>query len=361
MAGDRHDWRQARASYEAQMAIATRISDRRGVIDALLGIAGIEGFGDDDYDAARKSAEQALELAKAINYMPGMREALILLGSVETDAYEAFRWRVRAGLVAQEIDDRESLHFALFTISIALLEHGQSLQALAGFVRAAQLDAEAGLSIGFSIAIFHAGLALHSCGRLLEAEFLFRTAIAVAREAGATRLLGPFFSDMGALLLDEGKADEALHSLTEASEAFASVEPWYVIDREDKLRRLALSTVRARFGLGKVDSTSAAEELGTLLPGADARLAADIVYWHWRIAGGSENRLAATMALHDAYAVHGHTRYRQRYFEITGDLLPEAPPLPDVSALIPVPTDLDRVLSRLGVLLPSLPSNPATA
>ena len=35
-------------------------------------------------------------------------------------------------------------------------------------------------------------------------------------------------------------------------------------------------------------------------------------------------------------------------------VLPDPPPLPDVSAIIPTPTDLDSLLFRIGVLLPAL-------
>ena len=51
----------------------------------------------------------------------------------------------------------------------------------------------------------------------------------------------------------------------------------------------------------------------------------------------------------------GCPNYRQRYRELTGETLPDPPPLPDVSELIPAAVvDLDGLIARLEPLLAQL-------
>ena len=55
------------------------------------------------------------------------------------------------------------------------------------------------------------------------------------------------------------------------------------------------------------------------------------------------------------YAETGLHDYRQRYRVLTGETLPDPPPLPDVSELIPAAVvDLDGLIARLEPLLAQL-------
>ena len=83
---------------------------------------------------------------------------------------------------------------------------------------------------------------------------------------------------------------------------------------------------------------------------------AALCYELWRLVPDDEEARAAAAALYlSQYAETGLYLYRRRYQELTGETLPDPPPLPDVSALIPVgPIDLDDLSDRLAPILAEL-------
>jgi hypothetical protein len=80
---------------------------------------------------------------------------------------------------------------------------------------------------------------------------------------------------------------------------------------------------------------------------------AALCYELWRLVPDNEEARTAASALYRSqYAETGLYLYRRRYQELTGETLPDPPPLPDVSMLIPAdPVDLDGLMDRLEPIL----------
>ena len=95
---------------------------------------------------------------------------------------------------------------------------------------------------------------------------------------------------------------------------------------------------------GKVTEAEAAAELVALLhqEAAPHRRAA-LSYELWRLAPEDEPaRTAAAEFYRSQHAETGAEECRSRYRELTGETLPDPPPLPDISELIPdEPVELD--------------------
>jgi hypothetical protein len=110
--------------------------------------------------------------------------------------------------------------------------------------------------------------------------------------------------------------------------------------------------IRLRHALGESTKTEATAELRFLLrrESAPHRQAA-LNYELCRLAPEDEAaRIAAAGFYRSQHAETGAEEYRNRYSELTGETLPDPPPLPDVSELIPdepVKLDLARLLAEL--------------
>ena len=112
--------------------------------------------------------------------------------------------------------------------------------------------------------------------------------------------------------------------------------------------------IRLRYVLGELSPIAAAAELRALLDknSAQGRQAA-LHYELWRLAPeDAQARAAAAELYRTLYAETGLIEHRQRYHALTGETLPDQPPLPDVAELIPTAAaDVDGLLDRLAPLL----------
>jgi hypothetical protein len=242
---------------------------------------------------------------------------------------------------------------ALLNVAYSLRRFGQPLLALAGDLQAVQMAAEVGDQVNVHVGLLRVAEDLHLVGRPAEAEALYRAAFpafhVIAPHTDRVRAVSRFV----ALLLDQGRWDEAAAEIAQA-EAIMASSPGPVHRASFRRRRLGLADVRVRRAQGRLDAAGVQAELDALLPGADLRQAADIAYWRWRLVGSEETRAAAAELVAQAYALLGFARFQEYHVEVTGTRLPEAKALPDVSALIPEPPDLDTLLGRIRAILPAL-------
>lgn len=115
--------------------------------------------------------------------------------------------------------------------------------------------------------------------------------------------------------------------------------------------------VRLRHALGELAPTNAAAELRDLLDQRSApHQKAALHYELWRLAPEDEQARTAAAELYGSlYGETGLAEHRKRYRELTGETLPDPPPLPDVCELIPAAgVDLDGLIARLEPLLAQL-------
>ena len=343
----------AREAYQAHVHIASEIGDQRGLVLALTELGTLH-WHVGDLVAARAACQQALPIAEAIGYKPGVCNALLLMGGTyEPDVAEMTRWELRAATIAQEIDDREIYLNALLNITLSLQARGQPLRALAGSLKATTMAAEVGDRHNICFGLLRAANNLRELQRPRQAEAVYRAVLPVFRQLGAFSHLCAAQIKFADLLLELDLPDEAAHALDEAY-ATATAGQGRLQREEFRRRHLALTGIRIRVAQGLLDGVGARQELEELLVDAGADQVSEIAYWRWRLVGGEDNRLAAAEFLQDAYTVTGYARLRKYYLELTGKHLPEAPPLPDVSALIPTPPDLDTLLAQIATMLPAL-------
>jgi len=95
--------------------------------------------------------------------------------------------------------------------------------------------------------------------------------------------------------------------------------------------------IRLRHELGELTEAQAAADLRSqlILEGAPSRQAA-LYYELWRLKPEDEAARTAAAALYRTeYTETGAEDCRRRYRELTGEMLPDPPPLPDFSDLIP--------------------------
>lgn len=339
---------------EASIAISTEIEDQEGLISALCYFSSILWLKRDLLEA-RAAAEKALALAEAIDYKEGIREATISIGnSFGYEEQESTRWLLRSALIAREMGDYSGLSGTRVNLAYDQTEHGEYLTALALVLEAARDAAPVGECHDLCAVLHYAGRILGRMGRAREGEGLVRLAIPNHRTLGISRFLIAAESILAVLLLDQGRADEAAQVLAQARADNAFMPDATTNQLRNSM--LTLGEVRAGVALGTLDADATHARLDALLIHADPDQAAEIAWWRWRLLGGEENRLVAAAQLREVYMRHGRALARHWYAELTGELLPEAPPLPDVSALITTPLpDVDTFLAEIGVLVRFLP------
>jgi len=95
--------------------------------------------------------------------------------------------------------------------------------------------------------------------------------------------------------------------------------------------------IRLRHALGESTETEAVAELRALLLGEAApHRQATLYYELWRLTPEDKSaRTAAAGLYRSEHAETGEEECRSRYRDLTGEMLPDPPPLPDVSELIP--------------------------
>jgi tetratricopeptide (TPR) repeat protein len=179
------------------------------------------------------------------------------------------------------------------------------------------------------------------------AERLSRQAIALGRVLNVPLYLCEFLHDSAALLAGRARYAEA-QSLNDEAVTMAAR-----YDRPDVEFNARLLELRLRLCLGQTTAQQAAAALETLLATCDDdEQQAMLIYERWRIDRCRASLREQAAALFTRlYAVCPRIIYRQRYAELTGATLPEAPCLPAPPELVlDGSCDLDSLLARLDQL-----------
>lgn len=117
--------------------------------------------------------------------------------------------------------------------------------------------------------------------------------------------------------------------------------------------------LRLELWLKQTPTATVLGQLETLLKQWPAELEqATIHYTLWQIDPSRDvNRQRAAELYRQFYAQTPNLEYQQRHTELTGDMLPPPPPLPDLPALVTHTTiDLDTLLLRVDEMLADLTS-----
>ena len=352
---------EALAVLERQLQLATEIGDERGACEALETL-GMVYWGQGDWDRSASCCLQSIVMAEPLDYKQIITRASITLGNVRASQHwfgEALHWYQRAGVLAGQIDDRRIVSWASSNIAMVLAKRGDYRRALAGYTRS--LSNAWQIGDRWTACLNVAGLASvnERLGRLDLAESLYRNAIELGRSLGIPSYLSSMMVSMTRLLLAQQRALEARAFYGEALERIAGVAGERLAGEDTRFDARVLG-IRLRCALAETLPAAAVEEvLGLLYQETAPHRRAALNYELWRLAPHDEGARAAAAAFYRShYLETGDEESRNRCLELTGETLPDPPPLPDVSALIPdEPDDFDlaTLLAELEASFDSAP------
>jgi tetratricopeptide (TPR) repeat protein len=349
----RGDHPQALAALERQLEIATEIDDPRGICEALEAI-GMVLWSQGDWERAADNCVKSILIAGPMEYRPILTRASITLGNIRSGEHwfgEAVYWYQRAGALAREIDDRQALSWATSNVAMILAKRGDYVRALAGYERSLRNAWEIGDRWTACLNVAGLGAVNERLGRLDLAESLYRAAIGFGLGLGTPGYLSGMLVRLARLLLEQGRAAEARAFYDEALAESSKVGGERLAGEDTRFDTRVLG-IRLRHELGESTTAETTAELRSLLLSEDApHRQAALNYELWRLA--PEDQAARTAAAGFYASQHfetGAEECRSRYQALTGETLPDPPPLPDVSELIPdqpVELDLGRLLAEL--------------
>ncbi len=352
------DNKRALATLERQLRIAGENDDPRGICEAL-DTMGMVYWSQGDWDQSVDCCLKSITIAEPLGYHLVITRAAITLGNVYTSqqrAGEALHWYLRAGVLARQIDDRQVLAWAMHNSANHLLSRGDYLRALAGHEQALRIYLEIGDRWSAWQSIFDVGEIAERLQALGQAEFLYRKAAGLGRRLDSPSYHCGMLVDLARLLLAQGRPAEARPFYDEALKTITAVEGERFAGEDTRFRAQVLG-IRLHHALGLLTGSAAVAELRASLNQAASPAQQMVInYEIWRLTPSDEGaRLAASELYRAHYIQTGVHEYRQKYHELAGDTLPDPPPLPDVSELIPAsPADLNELLDRLEPLLARL-------
>lgn len=331
--------RRARATLERQHQIATEMGDARGICEALETLGMVHGS-QGDWEQSAACCRQAITIAETLEYKPIIARASITLGNVrlaQLAAGEAVRAYLRAGVLAREIDDRQLLSWAVSNVALILAKRGDYGRAIVGYESSLRNAWEIGDRRTACLVVAGLGAVNERLGRIEQAEMLYRKAVDFGVWLGVPGYLAGMLTSLAKLLLEQGRAAEAQPFY---GKALAMVErvAGERLAGEDTRFDVRVLGIRLRQALGELTGDEARAEFRALAAemAAPPRQAA-LQYELWRLTRDDDTARGAAAAFYrQEYAETGTEDFRARYRELTGETLPDPPPLPDVAALIPL-------------------------
>ncbi len=341
----RGDYPQALAVLERQLQLATDIADEAGICEALETL-GMVHWSLGDWERAADCCLRAISIAGRLGYKQIITRASISLGNVRSSQQwfgEAVYWYQTAGVLAREIDDRQAISWAASNIASLLARRGDYARAGAGYEHSLRNAWEIGDR--WTACLNLAGLATvyEHQGQAGRAEALYRAAIRVGYCLHIPAYVTGMLVSLARCLLAQGRPAEARAYHDEALTHIACVANPH-LSSEDARFDAVLLGFRLRLALSEVTASDTAAELRDLLRReAVPSQRAALQYELWRVTPEDEEARAAAARFYRAdHAETGAEQSRVRYQELTGDTLPDPPPLPDVSVLLPdAPAGLD--------------------
>jgi DNA-binding SARP family transcriptional activator len=349
----RGDPPRALAVLEQQLRIVTEEGDLRGISEALETM-GMVHWSRGDWDRSADCCLQSIRIAGPLEYKPILARASITLGNIRSAQYwigEAVYWYHYAGVLARQTDDRQALSWAISNIALLLARRGDYVRALAGYERSLRTAWAIGDRWTACLNVAGLGSVNERLGRIDLAESLYRKAIDFGFGLGVPSYLSSTLVSLARLLLDQGRPAEASDFYGEALAKIAGVAGERLTGADTRFDARVVG-IRLRYAQGETTAAETITELRSVLICEDApdRHAA-LNYELWRLAPEDEDaRIAAAEFYRSQHVETGAEECRSRYRELTGETLPDPPPLPDVSELIPdgpVELDLARLLAEL--------------
>lgn len=353
----RGDLQQALAAFERQLQMATEMDDPQRISAAQEAI-GLVLWSQGDWEQAAEHCLQSIRIASPLEYTPILTRASLTLGNIRSGEHwygEAVYWYQHASALARAMNDRQALSWAIYNIAQILARRGDYARAWSGFARSLRNAGEMGDRWTACLNVARLAEVHEHLGRAGEAEALYRLAIQFGSRLGIHSYLSAMQVGLARLLLAQGRLDEARSACAEALAQNSGLTGERLAGEDPRFEARVLG-IRLRFATGERTRAEAAAELGDLRASMEeAPRQAALCYTLWRLTPQDEAARAAAAALYRAeYAETWAEECRQRYFEMTGETLPDPPPLPDISEFIPdpgEPVDIEPILAQMRSLL----------
>lgn len=348
----RGDHSRAQAALEQQHQIAVEIGDTRGICEALEAL-GMVQFSQGDWEGATTSCVQAITMAETLGYKPAITRAAITLGNVRlaqgTDG-EAIRWFLRAGKLACEIDDRRALSWVTANIAMVLARRGDYRRAVAGYEYSLCNAWEIGDRWTAGRIVAALATVDERQGQIERAERLYRKAIDLELWLGTPGYLAGLRLGLARLLLEHERAAEAQTFYRQAAGMMANVSGERLTGQDTHFDLRVLG-IRIRHALGELTTAETAAALRDLSAGRTTPVQqATLSYELWHLSHDEAARDHAAARYRALFHETAAEAYRARYRDLTGEMLPDPEPLPDVSVLIPLEPDDDTGLDLEALL-----------
>jgi DNA-binding SARP family transcriptional activator len=336
----------ARTTYEA-------LGDQQGLVQALWGMGAVR-WSQLDYPRALACFREQLRIAHQLEDREGIGAAVGSMGVVYTEqgdyrqALTCLNQRLQIDL---ERNDQLSLAKTMGNMGIVYAEQGEYTQALACYHYLLRVTLELGdrqnvcVAVGNMIGIYTAQEQYELARRLSQ------QAIVLGRALNIPLYLCEYLHTSAALFAQQERYTEAVPLNEEAVSTAAQ------IGRTDIQLPAHLLSVRLRLATGQLTAAQATQELESLRAEwpADQEQAA-ILYHSWQFDNSlTRYRQQAADLYRLLYAKTPNIRYRRRYQELAGEVLPAPPTLPvPPHELANDPGNLDDYLAQVDELIADL-------
>ena len=365
-------------------------------LDFTLRLIGVIHWRQGDYDAAMRCFEECFHLSTQLDNLRGAYRAIGnigLISKIRGEYQKALSSYEQAQRMATDIGDQLGASIIIGNIGNIHLEQRNHALALSNYFQSLQFTSKLGYRQGVSIAIGNIGniywyagdneatlacqylklqisleigdrlelakscemiaLAHMNQGRFQEAGTFLARAITLARQLDAPFELASLLFDRGNLLNAQGLQQEALDVLGEAIQTAADAENT-TVQFEAQITRL-----RTQVQLGQKDPETAIEQLHHLRDAwlehfhGDEEQEAAIHYEIWKLDKTQEHhRVQAANLYHQLYEHTPNNEFRENYQELTGEQLPDPPPLPPLPEIVTrKPIYLENLLVQIDALI----------
>jgi tetratricopeptide (TPR) repeat protein len=239
VADSQGNYAEAREYYEQALALFRDLGDRQGEVDALNNLGGVADPADalnnlgsvadsqGNYAEVREYYEQALVLARELNYWQGEANALIGLGNFalnQGNYAAAIEYYEQALALARELGDREDEANALGGLGQVAEGQRKYAEALEYHEQALALFRDLGERRGEANALGNLGIVAFHQGNYADAVAYFEQALALFRDLGNTRLVAMFSWLLGLIYEAQGDLERAIPLMQNSIDFYAAIE-----------------------------------------------------------------------------------------------------------------------------------------
>jgi DNA-binding SARP family transcriptional activator len=319
---------------EQQISLATELNDQQGISDGAS-TRGMVYWSMGRLEEAESSCRQSYEIASQIDHRWTMARAALTLGNIATSRQDldlAFYWYAEITLpLAQASGDRQCTNWAFGNIIGLYVARGNFELAIQ--MRIQSLGRSLEIGDRWSAGIDLANLSEHyaEVGDLKRAIQLMERAITIARALNANDYLYSCIVAM-ADYLEQIEDYPAAKRLADQASDMVSEISGINIAGVDLFFCLSMTSMRLRVALEEIDPSTAIDELIFIKDQyMDKNAQARIHYEIWRLDPTRErDRTSAAEIYRSLFEEYGGYGFHKYYRELTGEHLPEPPPLAEL-------------------------------